>query len=214
MKLKDLNRRTIKAFRNGEDREIELVVFYVGYQTRWEETADPIREDEKTFLTFEEANEYVDSLNLEIGFNPEIDEYSLEVDDIVDLEDDMDSYQFDVQTVYSGDMYEGKNIEGSIIVQWSYEKFVNYARNFLDIGIAGKYPFDTIKNEVDLITGNEERTFRPNLSILMTAEEVANSDILFEDINEELSNGYWKWNDFKNNPFSSFNQEKIEELIY
>ena len=87
---------------------------------------------------------------------------------------------------------EGKNIEGSIIIKWQWNKYVGYSRNFVDVGIAGQYPYHNILREIDLITGDEDRVFRTNYSILATKEELEEhgTDILLRKMIE----GDWKWN--------------------
>ena len=79
-----------------------------------------------------------------------------------------------------------------IIVEWSYYRYVGYARKFHDIYTAEELGFE---KETDLATGNEENTFRPNFSILLDHEEVSNlkENELEEKILEALEDGLWKW---------------------
>ena len=49
---------------------------------------------------------------------------------------------------------------------------MGYSRNFVGVGIAGQYPYHNILKEIDLITGDEDRVFRTNYSILATKEEL------------------------------------------
>ena len=74
-------------------------------------------------------------------------------------------YMADGETEYYE--YDYKSIAGDIIVTWEWEKYVGYCRNLksIDYGIEGK-------TEKDLITGNEQRTFRSNHSILCKAKDL------------------------------------------
>lgn len=206
MKIKELEQYK-KATYWSKGEEIPFACYYVGKSYRWEESADPITDDEKEFKTKEEAIEYVNGLTLEVGFRGVVDRVEFELSGYSqeDNIDDVESFDLEIEEVYSTDEYKGKDITGSIIIRWSWEKYVGYARNLLDIFIAEDYNF---KTEADLITGNEESTFRDNYSVLLFAEDVKNGS-LEEKIEEELSNG-WKWNYFKNNPSSL--KEEIEEL--
>lgn len=87
---------------------------------------------------------------------------------------------------------EGKNIEGAIIIKWEWHRYVGLSRNFLDVGIAGQYPYHNILKEIDLITGYEDRVFRTNYSILATKEELEEygTDVLLRNMIE----GDWRWN--------------------
>lgn len=91
----------------------------------------------------------------------------------------------------------GDEITGSIIVCWNYEKYVGYARNFEYVRWANDG-----ETEADLITGNEDSTFRMNQSVLMTADECKGLEgqELLEAVNIELAASHWKWNHFKNRP--------------
>ena len=121
--------------------------------------------------------------------------------------------RLDFETVYDGSVFEGEDITGAIIVRWSYEKYVGYCRNLQDIGIAGEYPFHEFVTEKDLITGNEERTFRSNYSVLLTKDEVEEASNTKEAVEEELQNGSWKWNYFRNNPNSYHIAERLDDLF-
>ena len=188
-------------------------------QFRWEETADPEREDVEFHLTKEAAIEAAEAISLNVGFYPLAEMISIPVGNISDDEEfeladleNYNEYQGDCEEVWSGSEFKGESIEGAIIIEWSWEKYVGYARNLKDIGTAGQFPFHAFKTENDLISGNEERTFRSNYSILLTAEEISKSDNLQESIEEALNASSWKWNHFKNNPQSQHIVEKIEEI--
>lgn len=213
MKLTDLNR---------QEQEVEAFVIYKAMQFRWEETADPEREDEAFFLTMEEANEYAQKIKLNVGFSAIVEQRVLCVDDVEDkdllldfnsLEDLHDHFEFDLEDeVMIEEMNRGEDIRGSILVQWRYHRYIGYACNFENIGIAGEYPFHEFEYEEDLITEHDS-THVSNYSILLTKkqiEEAMEADNLEELIEEKLSKKNWKWN---KSPFSQYGRERVREMI-
>lgn len=79
-----------------------------------------------------------------------------------------------------------KSIEGSIIVVWSWHKHVGYAREFKELRYA-------TYDETEKMLTKEDRTFVPQVDIVMTANEVANSKYLREELTEILQRDHWKW---------------------
>jgi hypothetical protein len=217
--------RKAEFYRQAEkytDKHGDLILsVYKALQYRWEETADPQTDDEAYFFTELEAKEYLETINLNIGFQAQIEQIEFEYTDFNtsfdfgsegDIEDFIPNFD-NCNAFYYGDVFEGEDITGAIVVQWSYEKHVGYCRNLQDIGIAGEYPFHELKTEKDLITGNEESTFRINFSVLLTKDEVEDASNIKEAVEEELQNGHWKWNYFRNNPNSYHIAERLDELF-
>lgn len=167
-------------------------------QYRWEESADPLIEDVTEHKTLEEAIEQANKISLNIGFQAQVDEIVLDDDDDI----------IDIQTAYYGEENRGRSLEGCIIVGWSWEKHVGYSRNLIDIF----KNHHRLEFEADLITGNEESTFKNNFSILLTKEEAEETDDLESLIKEELNRDYWKWNYFKSSPESEYIIERIKDL--
>ena len=204
------------------DKRGDLILsVYKAQQYRWEETADPETDDEEYFFTEVEAKEYLETINMNIGFQGIVDKFEFEYADFNsefefgsegDIWDFLPSNTYP-ETIYYGDVFEGEDITGAVIVRWSYEKYVGYCRNLQDIGIAGEYPFHEFKTEKDLIIGNEESTFRSNYSVLLTKDEVDSADNIKEAVEEELQNDSWKWNYFRNNPNSYHISERLDELF-
>ena len=218
MRKAEFYRQVEKSFDKKGNKYLSI---YRAQQYRWEETADPETGDEAYFFTEEEAEEYLDIINMNVGFYPIIDKIDFEYADFNneiefgfegEIADFLPS-KLDWETVHRGDLFEGEDITGAIIVRWSYEKYVGYCRNLQDIGIAGEYPFHEFVTEKDLITGNEESTFRSNYSILLTKEEVDSADNIKEAVEEELQRGHWKWNYFRNNPNCYHIAERLDELF-
>lgn len=216
MNIKDLETAFRVPYYTKE--EVEFAYFYRAMQYRWEHTVDPEIDFLKNFETEEEAMAYIDTLSPIVGFREVVERVEIdpeeftEDDDLSDI-DYKDCGYFEVEEVYSTGVYEGEDITGAVIIEWSWEKYVGYARNLLSIGVAGEWPFENFKSEVDLISGNGDSTFKSNYSLLLTKEEKENAEDLEEAISEELQKGYWKWNSFKNNPSSKIINEKIKELV-
>ena len=79
-----------------------------------------------------------------------------------------------------------KSIKGAIIVVWSWHQYVGYAREFKELRYA-------TYDETEKMLTKEDRTFVPQVDIVMTADEVANSKHLREELTEILHRDHWKW---------------------
>lgn len=64
--------------------------------------------------------------------------------------------------VWRGCVNNGRSIEGDIVLVWSYEKHVGYARNFLEIRYGGHNELES-----DLVTTNHERVWSPVAQVLL-----------------------------------------------
>lgn len=222
MKLTDLEQIEY----NGE----QYLVVYKAQQYRWENSADPEIEDVKYFIDENEAKVYAEEdILLNIGFESQVESRCLETSSLSqddwerefdDVEEIVEEYKFDdyveTQTI---DYNEGKDITGAVVVEWNWEKYPGYCRNLTDIGIAGEGIFYSLKNEANLITGNEENTWRKNYSLLLTKEEIKEfseiyqkEDSLKEVLYEKLYDSGWQWNDFGHNPNSKQIRDKICKL--
>lgn len=222
MKLTDLEQIEY----NGE----QYLVVYKAQQYRWENSADPEIEDIKYFIDENEAKVYAEEdILLNIGFESQVENRCLETSSLSqddwerefdDVEEIVEEYKFDdyveTQTI---DYNKGKDITGAVVVEWNWEKYPGYCRNLTDIGIAGEGIFYSLKNEDNLITGNEENTWRKNYSLLLTKEEIKEfseiyqkEDSLKEVLYEKLYDSGWQWNDFGHNPNSKQIRDKICKL--
>lgn len=173
-----------------------------------DESPDPSMQDIKFFLNEHDAIDYADELSIEIGFNSQVESLIFTYEDFNQVFDFRDEFELEELThkkvgadyeknIYSGFTNEGENLEGAIIVEWSWEKYTGYARNLHGVRIAGE---GETTNSID--TGNMHSTFRPNESVLLTAKEAEGleGEELEDAIREELNKGHWQWNYFKNNP--------------
>ena len=222
MKLTDLEQIEY----NGE----QYLVVYKAQQYRWENSADPEIEDVKYFIDENEAKVYAEEdILLNIGFESQVENRCLETSSLSqddwerefdDVEEIVEEYKFDdyveTQTI---DYNKGKDITGAVVVEWNWEKYPGYCRNLTDIGIAGEGIFYSLKNEDNLITGNEENTWRKNYSLLLTKEEIKEfseiyqkEDSLKEVLYEKLYDSGWQWNDFGHNPNNKQIRDKICKL--
>lgn len=81
-----------------------------------------------------------------------------------------------------------KSIEGSIIVVWAWEKHIGYAREFKELRYAWH-------DETERMLAKEDRTFVPQVDVVMTKEEVESSADLKAELTKRLlgSSDRWKW---------------------
>lgn len=180
------------------------IVLYRSQQYRWENSADPEVDDVEYHLTTEDAIDAAKSINCNLGFYPIVEKLFIAKEQLEDIEDEEEveleelAYKFrDIANVWDGPTNEGEDIKGAIIVEWAWRTYVGYAHDFKSIGRAGdSASFYNLKKEVDLITGNEESTFKSNFSVLLAAEEIADltDEELLQAVNDALSSESWKWN--------------------
>lgn len=180
---------------------------------------NPRHEDVTFHLTEKEAMQEASKIKLNVGFYAMVDEIELEsLQEVFEESDefeftDLQDYVYNIETIWDGEEHRGENIEGAIIIEWSWEKYIGYARNLTDLGKAGDHTFYEMKNEIDLITGNAESTNGVNFSVLLTRDEIEEAEDLEELIDKELNKEHWKWNYFKHNPKSEYIREKIEDIL-
>ena len=79
-----------------------------------------------------------------------------------------------------------KSIKGAIIVAWSWERYIGYARKFHELRYA-------THDETEVLLTKDDRVNAIQVDIVMTAEEVANSKHLREELTEILQRVHWKW---------------------
>lgn len=168
---------------------------------------NPVEEDNRFFYKLDEAERYYESLkhnyellSLDVPHSVELIElYHLDKEDVLDITDyesmmDLlrehnDGEEIDSCTIFP----EWKPIKDAIIVKWSWETHVGYARKFHELSRGG---YD--ETEEDLITGNEESLFRPNLSLVLWKEDIEGltNEEIRDCLEEELllaTDNYWRW---------------------
>ena len=84
--------------------------------------------------------------------------------------------------------YDYKNLDGSILVFWSWQKHVGYCRKCEEI----RYAY---YNEDERICIKEDKVFRTQCDVLCTAEELEglSKDDIMNLVNQRLGDGNWKW---------------------
>lgn len=92
----------------------------------------------------------------------------------------------DDETIECANYDFDKSLEGAILVFWSWQKYVGYARKCIEVRLA--YSDDT-----EAILTKQDRVFATQCDVLLTAEEVAAADNLQDAVREALENGSWKW---------------------
>jgi hypothetical protein len=191
-------------------------IYKVQSERYLESDVDIMIEDLEYYKNEKDAEKFFEAIvdDLDIGYTAYIYECKCDVTEY--NEDEHELLNFCVVNILSCEIIRESNrnngdyIVGSIVIEWSYEKHVGYARNLTDIFIIDNH--STMQYEVDLITGNEDSVGRSNYSVLLDAQEVKEASNLIEVIYEQLSKEYWRWNHFKNNPGSKFIQEKINNI--
>ena len=169
MKIKDLNYISGRGY-----------IFYEVASERFEENGDRKVDEAFRCATYEEAKSEAESMKLDVGYSAVIyaiylSNVTKEAEDVEfdDVEEIFDEYFEDLDIEFDEHIKTelGKNIEGGVIIKWQWNKYVGCSRNLVDIGIAGKYPYNNIVNEIDLITDNEGYCYRNCYSLVMSEEE-------------------------------------------
>lgn len=205
--LEQLEKSTRKNY-GTKKFDIDTVVFYASYQEmRHESMANPEKDDFSYHFSEDEAVKAAECINVEVGFTSIVSRITIDADylDNIELDEDLElsdlmdynRFNFDIEDLYDIYTNEGDDVEGYIIIGWNYETYVGYARNFEYIRYGERK-----ETEASLYTGNEERTFRNNESILLTADEIKGfSDLeILQVVQDEIYKSHWKWNYFKNRP--------------
>lgn len=149
--------------------------------------------------------------NIKIGNVLEIENLTLTYKKLIEL------YLFDLTDricdeaqYHSSIEPKGCPIEGDIIVKWNFEKYVGYARNLTGLRFG-----EQNETEYDMVTGNEESTFRTNYSVLIEASELdgLSQSEKVEKIKEALSLPHWKWNYFNTPKFDTLIKDHLNLSI-
>lgn len=135
--------------------------------------------DEEDILVngFDSIEEFEEELELALDGDPkrsslrELEQYILNYSDWINL--DVPNYNFD------------ESIEGSIVVCWSWDRYVGYARKFEEL----RYAYC---GETKRLLTKRDSTFVQQYDIVMTADEIASCDDLEQELYDRLI-GDWKW---------------------
>ena len=92
-----------------------------------------------------------------------------------------------------------KSLEGCILVFWSWERYIGYARKCIEVRRA-------YSDETETLLTKQDKVFATQCDILLTAEEVENADDLQEAVRSALDRDSWTWNNTR------FVESQIEEF--
>ena len=93
-----------------------------------------------------------------------------------------------------------KSLEGAVLVFWSWERYIGYARKFIEIRRG--YSDDT-----EALLTKQDKVFATQCDVVLTAEQVEEAgDDLHEAILDRLTDGTWKWQN------QSFMERCVEEF--
>lgn len=84
--------------------------------------------------------------------------------------------------------YDYKSLDGALLIVWSWEKYIGYARNFIELRLG-------TDREDETLLLKQDKVFAQQVDILLTADEMekmSSDDIENYLWNELLDNG-WKW---------------------
>ena len=214
----------METFRKAELRKLNKdgqIIFYKAFQSCYEKIDDYEVENVKFFTDIIQAKTYVDSLELNLGWEGVVEKiiydynylnHNIEFGDEITLQDIMNRYHtYDVEDVHQTDTNKGKELDDNdIIVEWNWETYIGYARkitkiSYKDLGISAYgncYESD--------LSNNTDRTFRTTQSLLLT--EVESKDMCYDEIMEEVYKRFDKCNSIKNINLYE-HKEEVEENI-
>lgn len=93
----------------------------------------------------------------------------------------------DERTVECANYDFDKSLEGAVLVFWSWERYVGYARKFIEVRRG--YSDDT-----EALLTKQDKVFATQCDVLLTADEVSEAgDDLHEVMLDKLQDGSWKW---------------------
>lgn len=93
-----------------------------------------------------------------------------------------------------------KSLEGAVLVFWSWERYVGYARKFIEVRRG--YSDDT-----EALLTKQDKVFATQCDVLLTADEVSEAgDDLHEVMLDKLQDGSWKWQNTR------FMEQCVEEF--
>lgn len=79
-----------------------------------------------------------------------------------------------------------KSLDGCILVFWSWQRYIGYARKCIEVRRA-------YSDETETILTKQDRVFATQCDILLTADEVGNADNLQDAVLNALAKSSWKW---------------------
>lgn len=146
---------------------------------------------------YDSIEDFEEALAEPYSTNPNVKNYG--EDEKTDVAKAIVEYPDEDEIIDAANYDFGKSLEGCILVFWSWQRYIGYARKCIEVRHAN--PEDT-----ESLTTKQDKTFVTQCDILLTAKEVAEADDLQEAVREALSKPSWKWT----NP--NFVESQIENL--
>jgi len=149
---------------------------------RWEDTADPEREDISYHFTEEEAIAAADKINLSLGFEAQVDSIEIDYEEANQFFSfrqeftwsDLDHKRFypNSTTIYNGGLNAGLELSpDAIVVGYSHHMYMNYS---YDITFVGPVRDTQLKKESDLVN-SQDSTTATYFAVYETIEELEQS---------------------------------------
>ena len=209
----------IGTMNRGRNNDVRSISIFRSCQFMWEEFQDnPERDDIEYHFTEEKAIEAAGNIKLYLGFSPVVEKITIEYNDFnraVEFGDDIELDQFteigkgyyDTETVWEGIPNTGDSIEGSVVVMWSWEKYVGYSRKIEGLRFGG---YKEVESE--LILGNENSISRTNAEVLVSAEDLEGltDDQKIDLIVQKLDSDAWKWSYFGTADFEALAEDDLD----
>lgn len=125
--------------------------------------------------------------NISFGEVIEVSLYCAESEDEEPNIDDLQGIREEVASEFI--RYNYASVDGALLVCWHWDRYIGYARELREIRY-GYY------GETEEMCVETEKTFRPQWSVLATAEELEGlTDEEKRELAEErLNESHWKWN--------------------
>ena len=98
----------------------------------------------------------------------------------------LDEFNSTMKDVEAANYDFDKSIEGAIIVVWSWERYIGYARKCKEVRYA------QYGEKEDMLT-KADKVFVPQCDIVMTKEEVESCGDIRAELEERLLTDSWKW---------------------
>lgn len=94
-----------------------------------------------------------------------------------------------------------KSLEGAVLVFWSWERYVGYARKFIEVRRG-------YSDDKEALLTKQDKVFATQCDVLLTADEVSEAgDDLHEVMLDKLQDGSWKWQNTR------FMEQCVEEFL-
>lgn len=167
------------TFRTQAELVNNQFFIYKSLQYRWEDDcADPKTDDVEYHLTLEEAISASEKINLDLGFEAQVDKLTISYHDfneIIEFGQDfelseLDHLANDCETVHHGETNDGEVFEGDeIAVFYKHHRYMNYAYDILNVDFV---KYTSIKKQSDLVNESDS-TSSTYVTVFKNLDELA-----------------------------------------